>query len=363
MMTGDNFTEEVCITRVALGDLTNRPVKRNFSSISDDLGSQSECSHHKIVVTGDQNLHLAKQSAKTKIGDDNGDEKGLLLEEDKQASDSSATETDIDTSQGNAVSVVSNRSNENKEAPNLLDSSVNFLTRGTVTKSVDEVGDASRDSCDSTGSMPACSWSGKKDCDEEGRLSSDVKQKNTAINFCTSVEKDLDVVKLANSLCGSFESSMLPKSQGSKSFELDRCTTLKGDGHGCANFSAGGADLLKACNCSFCMKAAYIWSDLHYQDIKGRLGVLKKSQKEASILANKYAREKQTEIHTGNLNKSSNLESNLAAQWKSLFHHMEDIFVQESNQLQAGYVALKDMRENCKTDLERTNGMPSNKYE
>ncbi|XP_065859030.1 uncharacterized protein [Euphorbia lathyris] len=221
-----------------------------------------------------------------------------------EASDSSATESDVDiTSQGET---------------NLLDSQfINFLTGDRVTKSVDEVGDASRDSWESIGSMLECSWYGKKDCDEQGRrLSSDVKQKSPAINVSTSVEKDLGVGRLANGLFRSVESSMLPKS-----FELDRCTTLKGDDHGCANFSAGGADLLKACNCSFCIKAAYIWSDLHYQDIRGRLG----------------------------------------AQWQSLFHHMEETFVHESNQLQPGFVALKDLREQCKTDLERTTGMPYNK--
>ncbi|XP_065859029.1 uncharacterized protein [Euphorbia lathyris] len=258
-----------------------------------------------------------------------------------EASDSSATESDVDiTSQGET---------------NLLDSQfINFLTGDRVTKSVDEVGDASRDSWESIGSMLECSWYGKKDCDEQGRrLSSDVKQKSPAINVSTSVEKDLGVGRLANGLFRSVESSMLPKS-----FELDRCTTLKGDDHGCANFSAGGADLLKACNCSFCIKAAYIWSDLHYQDIRGRLGVLKKSQKQASILANKT----QSEIHTlRNSNNSSDLESNLAAQWQSLFHHMEETFVHESNQLQPGFVALKDLREQCKTDLERTTGMPYNK--
>lgn len=61
---------------------------------------------------------------------------------------------------------------------------------------------------------------------------------------------------------------------------------------------------------------------------------LKKSQKEASILVNKYARGKQTDLPgQGNSNKSSKLESDLTAQWRSLFHRMEDIFAHESNQL------------------------------
>ncbi|XP_022740057.1 uncharacterized protein LOC111292107 [Durio zibethinus] len=172
---------------------------------------------------------------------------------------------------------------------------------------------------------------------------------------------DLGVGRLASSKGGCIEWSKLPKasSQSSRSFELERCVGLKNDG--CENLNAS-VDMLKACSCSFCLKAAYIWSDLHYQDIKGRIAVLKKSQKEASILVQKSGRGKQTDIHSqGNFNKSSKLESDLMSQWRSLFLNMEDIFVHESNRLQAGYTALKDLRENCKMDLERITGMPSEK--
>ncbi|KAJ4715690.1 DNA-directed RNA polymerase subunit beta [Melia azedarach] len=165
---------------------------------------------------------------------------------------------------------------------------------------------------------------------------------------------DNDVVsgRLASS-----KSARLPNSQGSRSFELERCSGLKVDG--CVNLNAG-ADMLKDCSCSFCLKAAYIWTDLHYQDIKGRISALKKSQKDASFLVQKYGRGKEADMSgMGNTNQSSKLESDLMSQWRSLFLHMEDIFGQESSQLQASFVTLKDLRENCKTDLERTTGMPS----
>lgn len=52
---------------------------------------------------------------------------------------------------------------------------------------------------------------------------------------------------------------------------------------------------------------------------------LKKSQKEASFLVEKCGKGKQTDV--------SELESGLMNQWRSHFLHMEDIFVNESNQL------------------------------
>lgn len=61
---------------------------------------------------------------------------------------------------------------------------------------------------------------------------------------------------------------------------------------------------------------------------------LKKSQKEANTLAQKSCREKETGTHSQeDTSKSSKLESDLTGQWKSLFCHMEDILVRESNQL------------------------------
>ena len=61
---------------------------------------------------------------------------------------------------------------------------------------------------------------------------------------------------------------------------------------------------------------------------------LKKSQKEASSLAQRNCKGKETDVHgQGNPAKSSTLESNLTGHWKSLFCHMEDVLVNECNQL------------------------------
>ena len=59
--------------------------------------------------------------------------------------------------------------------------------------------------------------------------------------------------------------------------------------------------------------------------------VLKKSQKEASNLVQRV---KEADTHDqGNCSISSKLAFDLTSQWKSLFLHMGDIFVHESNQL------------------------------
>ena len=59
---------------------------------------------------------------------------------------------------------------------------------------------------------------------------------------------------------------------------------------------------------------------------------LKKSQKDASILAQKCSKEKETYHDQGNASKSK-LEFDLWGQWMSLFRHMEDTFSQEGSQL------------------------------
>ncbi|KAF8091207.1 hypothetical protein N665_0451s0020 [Sinapis alba] len=106
-------------------------------------------------------------------------------------------------------------------------------------------------------------------------------------------------------------------------------------------------DELRSCPCSFCLKAAYIWSDLNYQDIKARLSVLKKSQKEASILIQRNSKGKPTDV-----------EFDVMGQWTSLFLNMDGILACENRRLQDSSVAMKDLREICKIDLERATKTP-----
>ncbi|KAK0608078.1 hypothetical protein LWI29_025231 [Acer saccharum] len=307
-MSGDNFSDGSRKTRPALGDVTNLPVKRGFSSISGD-----GCVKKLDVETGNsgefakkvclQVENLVKEKCKTI-------ENSML--NDKESSASSPNKRE------NIVSVVSNAPDKNKINHRVPDLGVTIAHNGV------ELGDTSRAGCVSSVSIP------KKDCDSGERrfvsnaiLPDDV-HKELFVG-CVSSDKDPGVGSVVSSKCGSTEWSRLPKSQGSRSFELERCVGLKGD-H-CANLNAG-ADLLKDCSCSFCLKA------------------LKKSQKEASFLVEKCGKGKQTEVPgqggkgkqtdvpgQGNSSNLSKLESDLMSHWKSLFLHMEDIFVQESSQL------------------------------
>ncbi|XVE86754.1 hypothetical protein DITRI_Ditri18aG0059100 [Diplodiscus trichospermus] len=290
-MSGDNFTDRKPKFPV-LGDITNRSVKRGLSSILDDSGFNYKEAADSLFT---------KQAC---LGEENSiKEKSRKFQSDPNPNFSS-TFGEIDTSMEDLVSVIDQVS-DFKEGFDLSNSDDTLDPGEGVTQVGESLNDSSRNE-----------------------------------------DEDLCVGRLASSTGASIEWSRLPKSlsQRSRSFELERCVGLKNDG--CGNLKAG-FDMLKACSCHFCLKAAYIWSDLHYQDIKGRIAVLKKSQKEASILAQKSCKGKQTDIHRqGNANKSSKLESGLTSQWRSLFLNMEDIFVHESNQLM---------------DLEQTTGVPSEK--
>ncbi|KAI7741243.1 hypothetical protein M8C21_023853 [Ambrosia artemisiifolia] len=153
---------------------------------------------------------------------------------------------------------------------------------------------------------------------------------------------DVSVDNLGLSKDEYFDCSRLLESQESKC-GLEPCVGQTGDG-----FSGACVDMIKDCSCSFCKKAAQLWSDLHYEDIKGRIAAIKKSQKEASILVNRNSRDV-----ASNFGKLSNLESDLTGRWKSLFLHMEDIFVREGTQLETSLSTLKEVTDDCKTDLEK----------
>ncbi|GAB2213974.1 hypothetical protein Droror1_Dr00018303 [Drosera rotundifolia] len=161
---------------------------------------------------------------------------------------------------------------------------------------------------------------------------------------------------LSYSISGSVIGPRLTEFQHGKPFELTRCSLLKDDG--C--FSSGaGCDSIKGCSCSFCAKAAYIWSDLYYQDVKGRITASMKSRQEASDLVKKIEQNEILQLGLGSSSKSSSSDAEkIMNQWKSLFRSMENTFAKEANQLEPKFLALKELRENCKMNLEATNGEP-----
>ncbi|KAM3243628.1 hypothetical protein ACQJBY_055524 [Aegilops geniculata] len=106
----------------------------------------------------------------------------------------------------------------------------------------------------------------------------------------------------------------------------------------------------KSCTCSFCLKAAYMWTDLHYQDARSRLGALKKSIKFARTLE---AKRQGNEFNADRYSKrAAEMGFELSQQQRSLFLHTENALVRESAQLHSAVVKLKDLRDNCKKDLK-----------
>ncbi|KAL3829910.1 hypothetical protein ACJIZ3_018712 [Penstemon smallii] len=170
-----------------------------------------------------------------------------------------------------------------------------------------------------------------------------------------------DTDNLVFSQSSSFDWTILPESQESRVFGLERTTKPKKEVE-CANMS-GGIDSIRSCSCCFCTKAAYIWLDLNYQDIKARLSAMKKSQKEATILAERSCRNMTTDKHgSERLTRVSNTESNLRHQWRSLFQNMANVWGEEGNQLEASLLPLSDLKEKCKTNLELMNATPPEKH-
>ncbi|KAM6563788.1 hypothetical protein CsatB_023786 [Cannabis sativa] len=278
----------------------------------------------------------------------------------------SVVEESGDASQENRESLISNLCKENKKAKG--------LDGGKINQSVAAQDcEATRDSSLSSISIATGSGFWNKDCsggvtsnyqDDDLRDDSDATKTKSdgahvpVVTVCKNSKEDCGADKQASTKPNPNEWSKLFM-QSVKPRELGRCSTLKGDGSGDTDVNE---ELLKSCSCSFCLKAAYIWADLQYQDIKGRISAIKKSQKEANTLVNKSFTEEADIQGRGNPIKSSSLESDLSGQWRSLFCHMEDILIQESNQLQGNFLSLKDMRENCKMDLERINEMPTEKH-
>ncbi|KAL2925908.1 ATP-dependent 6-phosphofructokinase [Bienertia sinuspersici] len=358
-------------SRPVLGNITNQLGKRGFSLISSSPPSKSKSGNTNTGDDTDTDSSFWKQvslvveklekerssSAKCpKIVNETGlsplkggktyrllnssanSRKGLInvVHETKQSSSSALDSIDLDAANvGETV----------KEGG---DSRVKL---GESSKCI-EKGEETREVSDNTHEVEVLGNQGMSD-----------NARNVGVDCSTTSKSGLDV------------SSRLIKFAEMKGFGLERCTALKGDG-GCS--SGAGVDLLKQCSCSFCTKGmckfvflnfddlefemsltAYIWSDLHYQDVKGRISVLEKSEKGASDLAQKYNVGNEMGSHAQeNVNDVEQLESDLMNKWRSLFHHMEDIFANEGSQLKDHFLALKDLREDFKMNVETITGMP-----
>ncbi|WOG97366.1 hypothetical protein DCAR_0416706 [Daucus carota subsp. sativus] len=343
MMSGENSCDEVSKKRSALGDVTNLVGKRGLSEISGgDFEDRKKGKSVKQVCLEVENVGKKESLAEGGVNKDRG----------KEVLDCLGVCPGADEPNSKFIS----------EVPKLLK---NDFLHGGVEDINRNVADVSRESCVSgipKPTSPAVLDSvdvGGDPAKDEG-VGSQGEQSTTVFEqFDTDVdENELGDENLDSGKSESVDYLRFPESQESRSCGLERCVGFKGDG---LSDSPVGIDLIKACTCSFCTKAAYIWSDLHYQDIKGRLAALKKSQKEANILAERSTKIRAANIHGQETPDVSELQSSLRGQWRSLFAHMEEIFGQESSQLESNLYTLKDLRDNCKTELESINGMPFSK--
>ncbi|KAF9610325.1 hypothetical protein IFM89_021995, partial [Coptis chinensis] len=147
-------------------------------------------------------------------------------------------------------------------------------------------------------------------------------------------ENDLDSCDLS-SVKSDDSTECYISTQGSKAGESEICTNFNADGSSITNMDM---DSLKTCACSFCLKAAYIWSDIHYQDTKGRISALKKSRKAVRSVIERSRNHGEFDKNVqGSLNKPKKLEHDLMGQWRSLFLHTEDILFRESTQLEISF--------------------------
>ncbi|MQM13816.1 hypothetical protein Taro_046742 [Colocasia esculenta] len=115
----------------------------------------------------------------------------------------------------------------------------------------------------------------------------------------------------------------------------------------------------KACSCSFCLKAAYLWTDILYQDFKGRLSEINRSRRDARFLAGRSFAHDSIRSTGGNKRKILALESELTQHWRNLFLHTENVLMCESARLQSNVLKLKEVRENCKRDVDTISKVPS----
>lgn len=323
----EDLSEGYPKTRTVLGDVTNQVGKREISAVLGDFKG------HK---SDDVSCGILKV------------DNGSVTDKVKRLRSCS----EINSLKGNIVSGISSIPCKNKE-PYMLDLTVgNTVTHGTTPQANED--SSSADAVSRLTSVTNLSSEGfDVICDsDEGRLCSRGSKEDDTVGQDRGDGKGAD--NFFSSQTGSVDCMILPESQESICFELEKCTGLKGNAGSCSIDDP----FIASCSCPFCKKASYMWFDLHYQDMKGLLAALKKSQKDASILAEKISRSKGKGV-LGMGCPQPKLEHDLTAQWRSLFYQMEEVFAQEGKELENRLLPLKDMREKCKMALEMVNPTPA----
>ncbi|RAL51970.1 unnamed protein product [Cuscuta campestris] len=328
-MMGEELSDGCGKSRPVFGDITNQLGKRSLSSV---LGSSGK----RGAITEGVNL-----ASKHVFGDDGQSVKRACLSPQRSGENNPLTKKSIFDSSKSLTENNNHDTSHLGKYDTTTKNSIESLSKGyvAVTSGTSVLG------LECHALDKAC---------EDIAVSSERTESET--NECQNEADEHGAENLVISQSGSIDHSRFPDSQESR-VEPDKCTRLQeGDGY---SDPVTGIESIKSCSCTFCTKAAYIWLDLHYQDTKGRIAALKKSQKEASILAERSSKANAPQRH-GSTHKtdSPNLESSLWNQWRSLFLHMENIYECESNQLESSLLSLTDLKDRCKAEMELINKTP-----
>lgn len=252
IMSNDNSADGSCKTRSALGDLTNRPLKRGFSKISADSDAKSGDGNGGNV--GSRDGGLRKFAKKVSLGDENL--VGEKLGEDCNPKGVSSPKWIVPDTVISPTCSAGDSTNDNNASVIVLDDDIGEKSSDSVM----EVGDASRDNCLSVASMSTCSELCKNGCcdgggkcqyEKGGQTSDDAQSTPTLGNVVPrNDERDPGLGKVGATAYGSTEWSKMPTSLGCS---MARCTSLSG----VADLNVGD-DSLNDCSCSFCLQGITI---------------------------------------------------------------------------------------------------------
>lgn len=231
-MGDDKTTERVVKNRAVLGDLTNQSHKRNLTSIQGGSGAYAGDYKSKRVCLGVEEILKGKSGTKCQM---DGNLNGL---------------PSLKNNQERMVSVVSNMTKDIKVTAKALEGSCDHGDGCAEKVIVPRTGGPSKDTIVSCDSVPA-----SVGIDDEERIDCGITESD-AVFECLGSQTGTNIVADDGSglkQYGPAQCPELPTLQGSRSFELTRCSVPSKD---CMNLSAG-SDPLKECSCSFCLKGNY----------------------------------------------------------------------------------------------------------
>ncbi|WOL08687.1 hypothetical protein Cni_G17440 [Canna indica] len=352
----------------ALGDITNVYGKRSLS-----LFSVKDVAGQNICRSGEENRgeNFERQSTggtkKMKGKIDDADEtltdskgKGLFSFDPKLASQAMTSDSIVNFSQRSVLSnIFSQQMNCDPSAPGSTEADrlgqgyVSFRSgsaqcgKSFETDSEEEsLDDNETDSCDSI----------KYSFLNKSFDSKSMASKCSDLDF-TAIKEGIDSIEgLSNAPVGKSDGLNCLKPSGSLDINMDDGPNPPTGVPSCGKTSISG----NHCQCSFCLKAAYILTDLYYQDARGRLAALKKS-KRLAVEARSSSNNFNIRATRNSSKRTAELEFELTQQWRSLFLYTENTLVRETAQLHANFLRLKELKEKCKRELEMASMAPAEK--